>query len=212
MEMNKENDVYEFENKEWIDSLEYIIRNESPERVQDLIERLQNHAQKKGISSTLKMNTPYINTIPLHQEVAYPGDVALEQKIENVIRWNAMAMVVIASGGGLSSYPHPRLMPDYWQFPTVSMGIGPISAIYQARFVRYLENHKLIKASDQKIFAFLGDGEMDDRESMGAITLASFKSWKLLLKGRDGMSSNYSMAELGISCSQRILLVFLLGD
>lgn len=247
MEKNIESEVYEFENKEWIDSLEYIIKNESPERVQDLIERLQNHAQKKGISSSLKINTPYINTIPPHQEVAYPGDTLLEQKIENVIRWNAMAMVVkankasdgigghissfassaslyevgfnhffrgadgdhpgdliyfqghvapgmysrsfvegrldetklknfrreLAPGGGLSSYPHPRLMPEYWQFPTVSMGIGPISAIYQARFAKYLENHKLIKESDQKIYAFLGDGEMDEPESMGALTLAS---------------------------------------
>lgn len=247
MEIENKAEIYEFENKEWIDSLEYIIRNESPERVQELIERLQNHAQKKGISSTLKLNTPYLNTIPAHHEVSYPGNAEMEEKIGNIIRWNAMAMVVKANkasdgigghissyassaslyevgfnhffrgsdgdhpgdlvyfqghvapgmysrsflegrlseqqlknfrrelqeGGGLSSYPHPRLMPDYWQFPTVSMGIGPIGAIYQARFARYLENHKLIAESDQKVYAFLGDGEMDEPEAMGAITLAS---------------------------------------
>lgn len=247
MEKGNIAEIYEFENKEWIDSLEYIIRNESPERVQELIERLQNHAQKKGISSTLKINTPYLNTIPVHKEVPYAGDAAIEEKIENIIRWNAMAMVVKANkasdgigghissfassatlyevgfnhffrgsdgehpgdlvyfqghvapgmysrsfvegrlnenqlknfrrelqdGGGLSSYPHPRLMPDYWQFPTVSMGIGPISAIYQARFARYLENHGSVPVSDQKVIAFLGDGEMDEPEAMGAITLAS---------------------------------------
>ena len=247
MEKGNLAEIYEFENKEWIDSLEYIIKNESPERVQELMERLQNHAQKKGISSTLKFNTPYLNTIPVQQEVPYPGNATLEKKIEHIIRWNAMAMVVKANkasdgigghissyassaslyevgfnhffrgsdgdhpgdmvyfqghvapgmysrsflegrlseqqlknfrrelkeGGGLSSYPHPRLMPDYWQFPTVSMGIGPIGAIYQARFARYLENHELIPKSDQKVYAFLGDGEMDEPEAMGAITLAS---------------------------------------
>jgi len=75
--------------------------------------------------------------------------------------------------GGLSSYPHPWLMPNFWQFPTVSMGLGPIMAIYQARFNRYLENRSLLEASDQKIWAFLGDGETDEPETLGAITLAS---------------------------------------
>ena len=74
-------------------------------------------------------------------------------------------------GGGLSSYPHPWLMPDYWQFPTVSMGLGPMMAIYQARFMRYMENRGLVPASDRKVWAFLGDGEMDEPESMGAITM-----------------------------------------
>ena len=74
-------------------------------------------------------------------------------------------------GGGLSSYPHPWLMPDFWQFPTVSMGLGPMMAIYQARFMRYLENREMIKPSDRKVWAFLGDGEMDEPESMGAITM-----------------------------------------
>ncbi len=74
-------------------------------------------------------------------------------------------------GGGLSSYPHPWLMPDFWQFPTVSMGLGPMMAIYQARFMRYMENRGLTEPSDRKVWCFLGDGEMDEPESMGAITM-----------------------------------------
>src|SRR5690348_4208454 len=76
-------------------------------------------------------------------------------------------------GGGLSSYPHPWLMPDFWEFPTVSMGLGPIMAIYQARFNRYLEDRGLKERSDCKVWAFIGDGETDEPESLGAITLAS---------------------------------------
>ncbi|MBT7951303.1 MAG: pyruvate dehydrogenase (acetyl-transferring), homodimeric type [Gammaproteobacteria bacterium] len=76
-------------------------------------------------------------------------------------------------GDGLSSYPHPWLMPNFWQFPTVSMGLGPLMAIYQAKFMRYLEHRELIKASDRKIWAFMGDGEMDEPESMGAIGMAA---------------------------------------
>ena len=74
-------------------------------------------------------------------------------------------------GGGLSSYPHPWLMPDFWQFPTVSMGLGPMTAIFQARFIRYLENRGIVPPSDRKVWAFLGDGEMDEPESMGALTM-----------------------------------------
>ena len=77
------------------------------------------------------------------------------------------------NGKGLSSYPHPWLMPDYWQFPTVSMGLGPLMAIYQARFMRYLENRKLSKDTGRKVWAFMGDGEMDEPESLGAIGLAA---------------------------------------
>ncbi len=76
-------------------------------------------------------------------------------------------------GGGLSSYPHPWLMPDFWEFPTVSMGLSPLMSIYQARFNRYLENRGLKPATDAKVWAFLGDGETDEPESLGAITLAS---------------------------------------
>ena len=76
-------------------------------------------------------------------------------------------------GGGLSSYPHPRLMPDFWEFPTVSMGLGPLNAIYQARFNRYLHHRGIKDTSDQHVWAFLGDGEMDEPESLGAIGLAA---------------------------------------
>jgi pyruvate dehydrogenase E1 component len=76
-------------------------------------------------------------------------------------------------GGGLSSYPHPRLMPDFWEFPTVSMGLGPINAIYQARFNRYLHGRGLKDTSDQRVWAFLGDGETDEPETLGALSLAA---------------------------------------
>ena len=79
----------------------------------------------------------------------------------------------LAPGGGLASYPHPWLMPDFWEFPTVSMGLGPISAIYQARFARYLEDRGLAKTAHRRIWAFLGDGETDEPEALGALTLAS---------------------------------------
>ncbi len=77
-----------------------------------------------------------------------------------------------AGGAGLSSYPHPWLMPEFWQFPTVSMGLGPLMAIYQARFMKYLQGRKHLGPSDRKVWAFMGDGEMDEPESMGAISLA----------------------------------------
>lgn len=93
------------------------------------------------------------------------GRISLKQ-LENFRR-------ELREGGGVSSYPHPWLMPDFWQFPTVSMGLGPIMAIYQARFNRYLENRGLIQPSDAKVWAFLGDGETDEPETLGAITLAS---------------------------------------
>ena len=79
----------------------------------------------------------------------------------------------LQQGGGLSSYPHPWLMPDFWEFPTVSMGLGPIMAIYQARFMRYLEDRGLKKHKNGKVWAFIGDGETDEPETLGAITLAS---------------------------------------
>ncbi|MCB0294358.1 MAG: pyruvate dehydrogenase (acetyl-transferring), homodimeric type, partial [Calditrichaeota bacterium] len=79
----------------------------------------------------------------------------------------------LEKGGGLSSYPHPWLMPNFWEFPTVSMGLGPISAIYQARFAHYLHDRGIKDTSGQHIWAFLGDGETDEPESLGAITLAT---------------------------------------
>src|SRR5215207_7392 len=79
----------------------------------------------------------------------------------------------LEAGGGLASYPHPWLMPDFWEFPTVSMGLGPIEAIYQAKFNRYLRNRGLRDPQNRKVWAFLGDGETDEPETLGAITLAS---------------------------------------
>jgi len=89
-----------------------------------------------------------------------------KEKLENFRR-------ELKPGGGLSSYPHPWLMPNFWEFPTVSMGLGPIQAIYHARFIRYLENRGLKESTGGKVWAFLGDGEMDEPESLGSITLAS---------------------------------------
>lgn len=238
--------LVELENKEWLESLENIFSGEGSERVRDLLERLHEQAQKYGIKIGRAGTTPYINTIPAEQDPPYPGSREIERRIKNVVRWNAMAMVVRAnrhesgigghistyasaatlfevgfnhffrakneeqqgdivyfqghaspgvyaraflegrlSGfdlenfrrelnpeGGLPSYPHPRLKPDFWQFPTVSMGLSPIMSIYQARFNRYLEDRGLKDKSDQKIWVFLGDGEMDEPESLGAISLA----------------------------------------
>src|ERR1700751_2630716 len=89
-----------------------------------------------------------------------------KQKLENFRR-------ELKPGGGLSSYPHPWLMPDFWEYPTVSMGLGPIHALYHARFIKYLENRGLKKTTGGKVWAFLGDGEMDEPESLGSITMAS---------------------------------------
>jgi len=245
--MAKENQKFvELENKEWLESLEDVFRSQGPERVRDLLSRLHEQARKYGIQIRQTGTTPYVNTIPADQQPPYPGRREIERRIKNVIRWNAMAMVVRANreesgiGGhistyasaatlfevgfnhffrapnaeqegdivcfqshaspgiyaraflegrlsgfdlenfrrklkperGLPSYPHPRLMPNFWQFPTVSMGLSPIMAIYQARFNRYLEDRALKEPSDQKIWVFLGDGEMDEPESLGAISLA----------------------------------------
>src|SRR5580658_8204719 len=235
------------ETTEWLESLDSVLEDGGSERASFLLARLIDHAALYGIQSPHKLTTPYINTIPVEEEVPYPGDRAIERRIKSLIRWNAMAMVVRANkhdpgiGGhistyaslatlaevghnhffhgrhgdqpgdfvyfqghaspgeyaraylegrlneqhlenfrdelrehpGLSSYPHPWLMPDFWQFPTVSMGLGPINAIYQARFMRYLENRGIVPASPRHIWAFLGDGEMDEPESMGSLTLAS---------------------------------------
>src|SRR5271165_5635167 len=240
-------DVNPQETTEWMESLESVIDEEGVERASYLLDRLTERAAIHGIRKAPSLVTPYINTIPVEEEVPYPGDRKIERRIKSLIRWNAMAMVVRANksdagiGGhistfsslatlqevgfnhffhakygdqpgdfvyfqghaspgiyaraylegrlsenhlenfrhelrdhpGLSSYPHPWLMPDFWQFPTVSMGLGPISAIYQARFMKYLENRGIIPPSPRKVWAFLGDGECDEPESLGALTLAS---------------------------------------
>jgi pyruvate dehydrogenase E1 component len=237
-------DVDPHETKEWLESIESVLRVEGPDRAHYLIECIIDETRRSGVYLPFSPNTAYVNTIAPGREPVYPGDRAIERRIESLIRWNAMAMVVNANkvsseygghissyassatlyevgfnhfwrgpkgddrgdmifiqghsapgiyaraflegrlgeeqlrgfrqeagGGGLSSYPHPWLMPDFWQFPTVSMGLGPMMAIFQAFFMRYMEHRGLVEPSDRKVWAFLGDGEMDEPESMGAIGL-----------------------------------------
>ena len=235
------------ETREWIESLEWVLRKQGSDRVRRLLKDLQIYAQREGVKIPFTANTPHINTIPPDQEPTYPGNRDLERRIKSVVRWNAMAMVVRANleedgigghistyasaatlyevafnhflhgkgehydgdqvyfqghsapgiysraflegritedqlrnfrrelreGGGLPSYPHPWLLPDFWEFPTVSMGLASIMAIYQARFNHYLEDRGLHPRSNHKVWAFLGDGETDEPESLGAITLAA---------------------------------------
>ena len=237
-------DLDPVETREWLESIDSVLKAEGPERAHFLIDRMVEHARRSGAYLPYSPNTAYVNTIAVGKQPLYPGNRELERRVEAWIRWNAAAMVVAANrksteygghiasyassatlyevgfnhfwrapssahpgdlifmqghsspgiyaraylegrlsedqlrrfrqevdGGGLSSYPHPWLMPDFWQFPTVSMGLGPMMAIYQARFIRYLEHRGLVPASDRKVWAFCGDGEMDEPESMGAITM-----------------------------------------
>ncbi|KLU01881.1 Pyruvate dehydrogenase E1 component [Rhodopirellula islandica] len=241
-------DVDAAETQEWISSLEYVLQSKGPERVKFLIDQLRDRAAEEGVPLSSDTSTPYVNTIPPHEQPAYPGNRELERRIKSIIRWNAMAMVVrankrpggvgghistfassatlyevafnhffqgrgedgysgdsiyfqghaspgmysraylegrltdenldnfrreLAPGGGLSSYPHPWLMPGFWEYPTVSMGLGPIMAIYQARFNEYLNDRGIKNTKGQKVWAFLGDGECDEPETLGAIGLAS---------------------------------------
>src|SRR6188474_1951873 len=235
------------ETREWLDSLDDVMKHGGAARVGRLLRALSDHARQNGVKLPFTANTPYINTIPFSEQPPFPGSREVERRIKSFVRWNALAMVVRANrveegigghistyasaatlyevgfnhffrgrageaegdiiyfqghaspgiyaraflegrlsveqlenfrrelkpGGGLSSYPHPWLMPNFWEFPTVSMGLGPLTAIYQARFMRYLEDRGLKKRSDSKVWAFLGDGETDEPESLGAITLAS---------------------------------------
>jgi len=209
------------ETREWRESVRSVVSRSGGERARYLIEQAAEEAFLAGAPGHASCNTPYLNTIPLDRQPAYPGDMAMEERIASMVRWNAMAMVVKANeadgtvgghistfassatlyevgfnhffkgpdhpdgpdfvyfqghaspgmysraflegrlseqkllnfrrelqpGGGLSSYPHPWLMPDFWQFPTVSMGLGPIMGIYQARFLRYLENRGRSRAA-----------------------------------------------------------------
>jgi len=236
----------ELEAQEWIDSLDYVLQYESRGQAERLLRQLLNRAARDGVRMKYELVTPYLNTIPADQEFAYPGNLEIEARLDTLIRWNAMAMVVranrkehgigghlasyagqstlfevglnhffrgknhecggdvvyfqghsspgiyaraflegrltvehlenfrreLGSGKGLPSYPHPWLMPDFWELPSVDMGLAPIMAIYQARFNRYLEDRGLKKAIEQKVWALVGDDEMDEPESMGAVTLA----------------------------------------
>ena len=236
---------------EWIEAFDDVVAADW-EQGAALLGALKQRAREAGVPTPSELTTPYRNTIPKHDEVAYPGDRQMERRVEALIRWNAMAMVHgqnkkdpgigghistysslatllevgynhffrakypgatgvdlpgdfiyfqgHASPGvyaraylegrlnddhlinfrhelrdkpGLSSYPHPWLMPEFWNFPTVSMGIGPLNAIYQARFMRYLENRGLIEKTERKIWAFVGDGETDEVDTLGAISLGA---------------------------------------
>jgi pyruvate dehydrogenase E1 component len=234
------------ETREWLDALEAVVRDAGHERGLFLLKQLEVQAQEMGIIAHVPPYSAYRNTIPLDQQGAYPGDLAMEERLTSIIRWNALAMVVRANeihgelgghiasyasaaeifevgfnhffrgegapngadlvffqphsapgayaraflegrltedhlanyrqevaGKGLSSYPHPWLMPDFWQFPTGSMGLGPINAIYQARFMRYLEHRGLATMGDRHVWGVFGDGEMDEPEATGSLTLAA---------------------------------------
>lgn len=239
-------DLDPIETREWLDALQAVLTNDGSERGAFILQQLLNKANTEGVKLTSSVNTPYRNTIKNYEEKPIPPDEGMAKRINALIRWNAVAMVLragkyapelgghIASyassstlyetgfnhffkgpnseGGGdllyiqghsspgiyaraflegrlnenqlsnfrqevevngLSSYPHPWLMQDFWQFPTVSMGLGPLQAIYQARFLKYLEHRGLIKETGRKVWAFLGDGETDEPESLGALSIAA---------------------------------------
>ena len=244
MERDLGNDLISVELHEWLESLDYVIEQGDSERIKRILTALESRAADVGVRLPFSANTPYVNTVPVETQEQYPGNRDLERRIKNIVRWNALAMVVRANradgsiGGhistfassatlyevgfnhffrkrngnqdgdllfiqghaapgiyaraylegriiedqlvnfrqevnppGLSSYPHPWLMPDFWEFPTVSMGLGAITGIYQARFMKYLENRGIKKPSDSKVWVMMGDGEMDEPESLGAITV-----------------------------------------
>ncbi|RKR15212.1 pyruvate dehydrogenase E1 component [Maribacter vaceletii] len=233
--------------QEWIASLDEVIQDLGDEQAAKLIRRLRAFAIKKGVKLAGEaLNSPYINTINVKHQPPYPGDTVLETKIENINRWNAMAMVLqgydsgagvgghiatyasaasmyevglnhffrkksedyggdlvsfqphaapgiyarallegrltednlknfrreLQAEGGLPSYPHPRRMPSFWEIPAASMGLIGVSAIYQARFQKYLENRGLKEKKGGKIWAFVGDGEMDEPETLGTLNIA----------------------------------------
>ncbi|WP_144110251.1 pyruvate dehydrogenase (acetyl-transferring), homodimeric type [Paraburkholderia sp. BCC1886] len=232
------------ETREWLDALEAVVAVEGRPRAHYLIDQLLDQDAARHGDMHGRVTTAYVNTISRERQPVYPGDLRLEQRLNALIRWNAMVMVLRAGkhsnvGGhiatyasaavlydvgfdhffrgrtehfdgdlvyiqghsapgiygraylegritetqldnyrrevdrdGLSSYPHPRLMPEFWQFPTVSMGLGPLTAAYQARFMRYLEYRGLKQHQGRKVWAFLGDGEMDQPESLAAISVA----------------------------------------
>ncbi|MBL8587118.1 MAG: alpha-ketoglutarate dehydrogenase [Methylobacteriaceae bacterium] len=233
------------ETAEWLEALEGVVRAAGRERAGFLISALERRARELSIYSEALPFSPYRNTIPLERQPPYPGDLAMEERITAIIRWNALAMVVRANkaygelgghiasyasaaeifevgfnhffrgdagqggdivyfqphsapgvyaraflegrlseshleryrqeigGGGLSSYPHPWLMSDFWQVPTGSMGIGPISAVYQARFMRYLRDRGLLDTDGRRVWGVFGDGEMDEPESLAGLSIAA---------------------------------------
>ncbi len=253
MTVNQQTDTFSdsdklLENQEWLGALDDVMHHQGEHRTRELLRLLQASMLQKNIQlSDAPLNTPYRNTIPVTDQPSYPGNPELETQLENIIRWNAAAMVLKANdlgtgvgghistyqsaatmlevgfnhvfksasenyggdqlmvqahaapglyaraylegrlsktqlnnfrrelqeGGGLSSYPHPRRMDDFWQGPTASMGLSTPSAIYQARFMKYLENRGLKAADGGKIWCFIGDGESDEPEVMGTINMAT---------------------------------------
>lgn len=253
--LNAINDTDTQETQEWKQSLLAVLETAGPERAKYLLDELVRTANSAQVGWRPELSTPYVNTISVDQQPVFPGDLAIEERLASIMRWNALAMVVRANqaygelGGhiasyasaadlfetgfnhffkarhgtgpgqhrgdlvffqphsapgvyaraylegrlqeqdllhyrqeiqaiengaqGLSSYPHPWLMPDFWQFPTGSMGIGPISSIYHARFMRYLTHRNLLNCDTRKVWGVFGDGEMDEPESMSALTLAA---------------------------------------
>ncbi|MGR4868685.1 alpha-ketoglutarate dehydrogenase [Variovorax sp. LARHSF232] len=238
------------ESAEWREAFAALVEAHGPERARFMLDELALLARQRQIGWQPELGTPYVNTIPVEAQPAFPGDLATEERLGSLMRWNALAMVVRANqaygelGGhiasyasaadlfevgfnhffhardaahkgdlvffqphsapgvysraflegrlreedlkhyrqeievaegarGLCSYPHPWLMPDFWQFPTGSMGIGPISSIYHARFMRYLTHRGLLDCHGRKVWGVFGDGEMDEPESMSALTLAA---------------------------------------
>ncbi len=244
--MDHKTDIDPQETKEWLDALDSVISEEGADRALYLLSQLGDKAKALGLSSDYtSVNSPYMNTIKVEDQPTYPGNLAVEKRLESLVRWNAAIIVDKANhansslgghigsfassctlyevgqnhffkgasedqpgdlvlfqghvapgmyarsfldgsktqeqlthfrrevdGKGISSYPHPWLQPDYWQFPTVSMGLGPMTAIYQARFMKYLQHRGISNTEGRQVWAFCGDGEMDEPESMGAITRA----------------------------------------
>jgi pyruvate dehydrogenase E1 component len=244
-------DIDPAETAEWRDAFLSLVATHGAARARFVLDQLAQMAAGPHIGWQPELVTPYVNTIAVDRQPVFPGDLAIEEKLASLMRWNALAMVARANaaygelgghiasyasaadlfeagfnhffhgktdthGGdlvffqphsapgvyaraflegrlteqdlahyrqeivapsqgarGLSSYPHPYLMPDFWQFPTGSMGIGPISSIYHARFMRYLTHRNLLDCNARKVWGVFGDGEMDEPESMSALTLAS---------------------------------------
>lgn len=239
-------DDWRLEQEEWLEAIEEVLEAHGKERSEELFQRLRYLLARRGVANSgPALNTPYQNTIPAEDQPAYPGDLEMERRIENILRWNAQAIVLQAQDkdlalgghiatfaacatvlevlfnhflrkrsadyggdllmiqghaspgiyaraawegrlslqaladfrqetlGGVSSYPHPRRMPHFWQAPTVSMGLGPMTAIYQARFMKYLENRGLKPQNGGKVWHFIGDGEIDEPEIYGTIGMAS---------------------------------------
>jgi len=234
---------------EWMESLNSVIEEHGSLKARFLVGEVVDEAVRKGVNIAPAITTPMLNTIPASAEPEYPGDLAMERLISNLVRWNAAVMVsdgnkrasgvgghigTFASmcdiwevgmnhffrgkgygggkgdqiymqghaapgayarayleqrlslekvmnfrqevdGNGVSSYPHPRLMPDFWENPTVSMGIGPLAAVTQARFFRYLHLRGLADTSGSRVWCFIGDGEMDEPESIYAIARAGYE-------------------------------------